>query len=915
MQPMSKYEQLSHTRKSLQSAGTAPSWYTTAAYQLLVNQDYLDRGETPRDMYHRIAERAANLTQFDIPKSYGYPTWYDAFFGIMWKGWLSPSTPVLTNMGNNRGHPVSCSGTDLQDSIKGFYTARTEIAQLTQRGYGTSWCLDHVRPRGSAISKGGTANGIMQPAEGAVQDTKDISQGTRRGNIGQYLNPLHADFDELIGQLKADHSGWNIGWNITKEFTDLMDRDPDRADYIWKSILHVKMITGKGYLFFLDKVNANVPQTYKDHEFKVKHSNLCVTGDTRILTKDYGYIPIEKVSGQSLECWNGKEWSTTDLFKTSDGQKVLKVSLDNFTVIEATPYHKWYIQDGYGKSNIIEKRTHELLPGDKLVKFNLEPITHGAKNLNLAYVNGFHSGDGTVYEKTNKPRISLYDNKQLLLPRFSGYSTSSYTKEGRILNLHYKSNVLEDKFFIPNSEYTVESRLNWLAGYVDADGTLTNNNGTESIQITSIELDYLKEILLLLQELGIHSTISKSKNAGYTKLPLNDGTGNHGDFWTKETYRLLIAGSELNILLDLGFSPSRVIPTKRKYQRQARQFVKVISVTDLEEIAETYCGTEPKHHKLMFNGTLTGNCAEIALMNDQDHSFTCVLSSMNIVKYEEWKDTKAVEIATIFLDAVAEDMLIKAKQEEGFERIVAFTEKSRALGLGQLGEASYYQLQGWAYGNLESIMFNQQLTQLLVDRSLTASKLMAKKLGEPEWMKGYGRRNSHLLAFPPTKSTAIFMGGYSEGINPVFANVYEQETAGGIVYRINPVLLPLMKERDQYTKEVMKRISEAQGSVQGEDWLTIEEKAVFKTAFEINQETVLLMGSQRQKIMNSGEDSIGQGQSLNVYITMEETEEEISRLHKKALEDPYLQSLYYVHSLNEESTYKVDKDECISCQG
>lgn len=430
MQPMNKYEQLSHIRKQLQNGGEAPEWYSTAAYQLLVNQEYLDRGETPKAMYTRIAKRAAELTKFTIPSDWGYATWFDAFFDIMWKGWLSPSTPVLTNMGNERGHPISCSGTHLPDSIRGFYTARTEIAQLTQRGYGTSWCLDLVRHRGSPVSKGGTANGIMQPAKGAVDDMADVSQGTRRGNIGQYLNPLHADFDELVAQLRADHMGWNIGWNFTNEFTELLDRDPDRADYIWKRILSTKMITGKGYFFFLDKVNANVPKMYKDKGFKVRHSNLC---------------------------------------------------------------------------------------------------------------------------------------------------------------------------------------------------------------------------------------------------------------------------------------------------------------------------------------------AEIALMNDENHSFTCVLSSMNVVKYDEWKDTKAVELSAIFLDAVIEDMLIKAKREPGFEKIIAFTEKSRALGLGQLGISSYYQIQSWPYGSFESIMFNQQLTKLLVDRTRAASELMAIELGEPEWMKGYGRRNSHLIAFPPTKSTAIFMGGFSEG--------------------------------------------------------------------------------------------------------------------------------------------------------
>lgn len=576
-----KYEILSHKRKQLQADGLAPLWMSTASYQLLTEKHYLNTAETPKDMYTRIARRAAELTEFDLPSHFGYATWFEAFFDIMWKGWLSPSTPVLTNMGNDRGHPIACSGTYIGDSIKSFYEARKEIAQLTQRGYGTSWGLDPVRHRGAPISKGGTANGIMQPAAGVVQDMKEVSQGSsRRGSIGQYLNVLHPDFDELCEQLIADDDGWNIGWNMTEEYRHLFRTDAARADAIWKKILRTKMIKGKGYFLFLDKVNASRPQMYIDKGFYVRHSNLC---------------------------------------------------------------------------------------------------------------------------------------------------------------------------------------------------------------------------------------------------------------------------------------------------------------------------------------------AEITLMSDEDHSFTCVLSSMNITKYEEWKDTYVVQLATIFLDAVISDMLVKAKEEEGFERVVAFTEKSRAIGLGILGLSSYYQMQGWAFGNFPSIQFNQILLKLLDRETLSASKLLAREVGEPEWMVGYGERFSHRLALPPTKSTAIIMGGISEGIAPVYANVYEQDTAGGNIYRINPVLLALMKERGVYSEEVMTRIAKAQGSVQGEEWLSAEEKDIFRTAFEINQETIIMMASHRQKIMNAGGG--GQGQSLNLFIQAEESEEEISRLHNIAFEDPHVESLYYVHSLNEEATYKVDKSECSACEG
>lgn len=918
---MNKYEKLSHTRKQLQDAGLAPEWYTTAAYQLLVNQEYLDRGETPRAMYERIAKRAAELTKFGIPSDYGYENWYEAFFDNMWKGWLSPSTPILTNMGNNRGHTCACSGTFLSDSIRGFYLARTEIAQLTQRGYGTSWGLDLVRPRGSVVSKGGTANGIMQPALGAVTDMKDISQGTRRGNIGQYVNPLHADFDELVNQIRSDHDGWNIGWNFTKEFTELLDRDPDRADYIWKRVLSTKMITGKGYMLFLDKVNANVPKMYRDRGFKVRHSNLCVSGDTKILTKD-GYKEIKSLEGTIQECWNGEQWSKTPIFKTGESVKLLTVVLSNGAVIKATPEHKWYVKNNYN-SKSVKTDTSDLQIGDKLEKFELAPVTHGTKYLHLAYESGFKTGDGTELPNGGAQLLLYSDDKKAILPYLSDYRSAhtqkcTNTAGGTRICVTWDgatNSLMLPKFTIPSNEYSVKHRLEWLAGLFDSDGCLTNNNGAMSIQLTSVDIKFLEGLRLMLQELGVHSVVVSRYPAGYRLLPANDGGGELKEYWCSESKAILISHGGLVQLSALGYKGYRIQLPSEPRQRDATSFVKVVSVTDDDIYEDSYCGTEPIRNKLMFNGVLTGNCAEIALMNDEKHSFTCVLSSMNVVKYDEWKDTKAVQIATVFLDAVVEDILIKSKEEEGFERIVAFTEKSRALGLGQLGISSYYQLRGWAYGNFESIQFNQLLTKILVERSLEASKLLAKELGEPEWMVGYDRRNSHLLAFPPTKSTAIIMGGFSEGINPTFANVYEQETAGGIVYRINPVLLPIMKERGQYTKEVMKRISEAQGSVQGEDWLSTEEKLVFRTAYELNQETILLMGSQRQRVMNSGEDSVGQGQSLNIYITMEETEEEISRLHKIALNDAYLQSLYYIHSLNEESTYHVDKNECLSCHG
>ncbi len=576
-----KYEKLSNLRKTLQEQGEAPEWYTTAGFQLATEQRYLAPDETPLGMYRRQAKRAAELTTVPIPDDWGFENWEDAFFQVIWKGWVSPASPTLINFGNDRGHPVSCSGTHLGDSIRSWYEARLEMSQLTQRGYGTSTVIGDARHRGSPISTGGTANGVMQPAAGIVQDMKDVSQGSsRRGAAGLYIDPLHPDFDEVADQILSDDAGWNIGWNITDEFEDLFNTDPESADRIWKKMLRIKLIKGKGYFFFIDKANRSRPRMYKDKGFLIKGSNLC---------------------------------------------------------------------------------------------------------------------------------------------------------------------------------------------------------------------------------------------------------------------------------------------------------------------------------------------CEIQLMSDEDHSFTCVLASMNVSKYNEWKDTKAVEIATVFLDAIISDMLIKAKGEKGFERVVNFTEKSRAIGLGILGEATYYQQEGWVFGDLSSIMFNQLLVKQLDDRTLEVSQWLAREVGEPEWMVGYGERFSHRLAFPPTMSTSIIMGGISQGIEPVFANVYEQDTAGGTVFRINPPFLELMKKRGMNSPEVIERIAEDKGSVQGESWLTQHEKDIFRTAFEISPYSILKMSGDRQRNMNKSGG--GQGQSTNLYFPHDALEEEISEVHDAAFRDPDIESLYYIRTLNGKTKVKIDRSTCVACEG
>ena len=559
------YSKLSKERKSLQEQGLVPEWYSTAAWQLFKERYLYGTDKAVYGQFKRIAKTAAKHIEEQYPQA------EDEFFKLLWNGWLSPSTPVLANMGTYRGLPVACSGSSIDDSIDGFYSARYETAILTKHGFGTSAYLGGIRSRGSSISVGGTASGVVPVFKGFVQDMRDVAQGTaRRGAWAGYLPLEHGDFDELCDFLAAEPDDVNIGWIISDKVVKLLhDNEPEMLRRYQKA-MKTKMVTGKGYFWFVDKANAHSPDMIKEQGLTVKASNLCV---------------------------------------------------------------------------------------------------------------------------------------------------------------------------------------------------------------------------------------------------------------------------------------------------------------------------------------------EINLPSDEEHTFTCVLSSMNYAKYDEWKDTDAIKWATIFLDCVASEFIEKARGIKGLEKAVRFTEKSRALGLGMCGLHTLFQKVKEPYESLTAGFLNEYLAKELHDKSLEASQELARTLGEPEWCKGYGIRNTHRTAVAPTKSTALLMGGISEGINPDPAMAFTQTTAGGEVDRLNPVLWELMKSKGVYTKKNIQDIIDAHGSVQSVDWLTPEEKLVFKTAFEINQETVVRYAAARQK-------HLCQGQSINLFFAADEDPAWISHIHKLAFENPNILGLYYVTTLAGVHASR----ECLACQ-
>src|SRR5210317_625319 len=237
-------------------------------------------------------------------------------------------------------------------------------------------------------------------------------------------------------------------------------------------------------------------------------------------------------------------------------------------------------------------------------------------------------------------------------------------------------------------------------------------------------------------------------------------------------------------------------------------------------------------------------CSEIALHNSEEESFVCVLSSMNVLHYDEWKDTDAVETLTYFLDAVNEEFVQKLETirdngtREGqraffyLEKAYNFAKRQRALGLGVLGWHSFLQSKGLAFDSKEAAKMNVEVFKLIKEKSYAASEELAKMFGEPEYLKGYGRRNVTLNAIAPTTSSAFILGQVSQSIEPIWSNCYVKDVAKMKVTIKNPVLKKVLAELGKDTKDVWNSIKQNDGSVQHLDFLSDEQKDVFRTRSE-----------------------------------------------------------------------------------
>lgn len=310
-------------------------------------------------------------------------------------------------------------------------------------------------------------------------------------------------------------------------------------------------------------------------------------------------------------------------------------------------------------------------------------------------------------------------------------------------------------------------------------------------------------------------------------------------------------------------------------------------------------------------------CTEIMLPSNHDWSFVCVLSSVNLLHYDKWKKTDAVETMVYFLDAVITEFIEKLEAYRDsdsredrqtflfMERAYAFAKDNRALGLGVLGWHSLLQSKRFAFDSQDAYNLNSEIFKEIKDRSYKASAELAAEFGEPKVLKGYGRRNTTLNAVAPTTSSAFILGQVSQGVEPIWSNCYVKDIAKIKTTIRNPYLEELLIEKDQNTLEVWRSIRDRDGSVQHLDFLTEEEKAVFKTYSEIDQIDIVYQAANRQ-------NHIDQGQSINIIVHPDMPIKDVNNIHITAWKMG-LKSLYYQHSMNAAQQFKQKKD-CVNCE-
>ena len=736
---------------------------------------------------------------------------------------------ILANRGlQEQGIKISYSNCYVlkppDDNIESIYDTCAKLARTFSYGGGVGIDISNLRPNGAPVHNAAkTTTGACSFMDTFAQVTDTIGQKGRRGALMLSMDISHPDIEEFIDKkTNTDKvTSANISVRVSDEFMNaVVNKQEFTCSYLLEdgSLITKKVDADKLFtklaennwnyaepgILYWDNINKNnlLSDYIKEGDFSYAGVNPCVTGDTLILT-DKGYKEINTLVDKTVNVWNGYEWSEVTPKITGYDQPMKKVTLSDGVELECTDYHKFILKNG---DRVMAK---DLKIGDKLIKCDF-PIIDCGEDIDekLSYSQGFFSGDG--YSHNTTPIIYLYGDKKELLPYFLSENINvreeKARNDSRISISILKNNEFRNKFnkdFVPNIEYSVKSRLDWLSGYIDADGTLLSKDG--SIGITSVDKNRLMKVKLMLNTLGINPKINKERDSDLRLIP--NSNNEYTEYECNATYRLVISAHKVKKLMDLGLNTHRVKLIANP-NRNADRFIEVKSIQDRENEPIVYCFNESKNHSGIFNGVITAQCAEEPL----PAGGACNLGSINLSKFVlkpytdsstiDWSDLKDTIYKAVY---AINDLLIEGSDLHPLEVQRESVKKYRQIGLGIMGFADMLIKLGIVYGSDDCIKVIDELGKFILyhailasnkymkDKDLTpfygydAERIMKSKpielLLEDDTINSHnlfialseGLFNSQLLTIAPTGSIAGMLDT-SYGAEPFFSLKYTRKT-------------------------------------------------------------------------------------------------------------------------------------------
>lgn len=706
------------------------------SYLLKINNKIVER---PQHLFMRVSLGIHGTDLKDALQTYDY----------MSQKYFVHATPTLFNSGTLCPQLSSCFLLSVSDSIESIYDSLKECAQISKLAGGIGIHIHDIRANGSKIRHTGVSNGIVPMLKVFNDTARYVNQeGKRNGSIAVYLEPHHADIFDFV-DMKRPHGSeemkardlfyalWvsdlfmeriknNQKWSLMtpdvsvglsdvygEDYKQLYEKYEQEGKYVrqvdaqelWFKILECQIESGVPYIGYKDAVNN---KTNQKNLGTIKSSNLCVHPDTMIYTSN-GYFPIKQLENKKIHVWNGKEFSETIVRKTGENQKLLTVKFNNGMEIKCTPYHKFYIEMSlkpHRKSEPLCIEARNLESGMKLIKYTIPTINTSNQELKYPYTHGYFCSNGHSNELTcddtslNISKIYLYGKSRALLKYFDYRFVYEYPKYTEVL-------LPEDieKKFVPIN-YSINTKLRWLEGFFDGDGYVNRYN--KSLKVSSNNKEFLTNVAYLLHTLGVTSKII------------------HFD---SNTFVLNIYSTSLMHLINLGFSCNKVNNIIVPYIN-IHAYVKVESVTDDNEYSDTYCVNEPKEHKVVFNGILTGNCIEIVEYTSPEEIAVCNLASINLEKFvnntngENYFDfDKLHEVSMILTKNLNKIIDINHYPLEKARRSNL---RHRPIGIGVQNLHGAYMKMKYSFDSPEAVQLNKFIFETIYHGALEQSMIIAK---------------------------------------------------------------------------------------------------------------------------------------------------------------------------------------------